>query len=107
VPADLVSGLVGALDLLRSTGVADRRAPLEDLARDLAAAPPPPGALEVTARRDLLRELLAVAIDEAGEEVGVESTRLLRGEGSAAEVRARLGRLGGLLDLLEGVDAGG
>jgi hypothetical protein len=98
-PADLVPGLVGALDHLRSTAAADRRAPLDELARDLAAGGP------LTARRDLLSELLAVAIDEAGDRIGLQSTRLLRGEGSAAELRAAVAQLSGLLDLLETVDA--
>ena len=42
-----------------------------------------------------------VAIDEAGERIGSRSTRLLRGEGSAGELRAPLAELGGLLDLYE------
>jgi hypothetical protein len=97
LPADLAPGLVGALDHLRTTAAADRREPLDALARDLAGGGP------LTARRDLLSELLAVAIDEAGERVGLQSTRLLRGEGSAAELRTGIGQLTGLLDLLETV----
>ena len=46
-----------------------------------------------------------MAIDEAGERIAVQSTCLLRGEGAAAELRAALARLGGLLDLLDAVDA--
>jgi hypothetical protein len=42
-----------------------------------------------------------VAIDEAGERVAAQSTRLLRGGGSPAGLRAELTRLGALLDLLE------
>jgi hypothetical protein len=91
-PADLVPGLLGALEHLSTPAAAD-------LAEDLAAGGP------VTARRDLLRDWLAVAIDEAGDRIARQSTRLLRGEGSAAELRADLTRLGGLLDLLDAVDA--
>jgi hypothetical protein len=94
-PADLVPGLVDALDHLRSAAAAGRRADLDELARRLAAG----GAL--TARRDLLAELLAAAIDEAGERVALESTRLLRGERSPAELRAPLKQLTRLLELFE------
>jgi hypothetical protein len=93
-PADLVPGLVDALEHLRGAEAAA-------LAPDLAAGQP------LTARRDLLRELLAVAIDEAGERVRLQSTRLLRGESAAAELRAELARLSALLDLLDAVQAGG
>jgi hypothetical protein len=44
---------------------------------------------------------LRVAVDEAGERVAAASTRLLRGEGSLADLRAELTRLSGLVDLLE------
>ena len=85
VPADLVSELTDALDHVSNPeGVS--------LAGD-----------QLTARRDLLTELLTVAIDEAGEQVGQASTRLVRGEGSAAELRTAMARLDGLLDLLEEV----
>ena len=87
IPADLVSELSGALGHVSNPEGAS-------LAGDA-----------LTARRDLLGELLAVAIDEAGERVAVQSTRLLRGEEAAAELRADLARLGGLLDLLDAVDA--
>jgi hypothetical protein len=56
---------------------------------------------ELTGPRALVRELLTVAIDEAGEALGGECTRLLRGTGSAAEVRAGVEELGELLELLE------
>jgi hypothetical protein len=85
IPADLVSELVGALDHASNPE-----------AVDLAGG-------QVTARRDLLDELLRVAIDEAGDQVGLASARLLRGEGSAAELRARIATLNGLLDLLDSV----
>jgi hypothetical protein len=95
LPAHVVPGLVDALEHLRPSRGAD----LDELARQLAAGGP------LTARRDLLGELLAVAIDEAGERIGSRSTDLLRGEGSAGELRAPLAELAGLLDLYEGLDA--
>jgi len=95
LPAHVVPGLVDALEQLRQSGRAD----LDPLARQLAEGGP------LTARRDLLGELLAVAIDEAGERIGARSTGLLRGEGSAGELRAPLAELGGLLDLYELLDS--
>jgi hypothetical protein len=86
IPADLVPELIGALEHASSPEAVD-------LAGD-----------QLTGRRDLLTELMTVAIDEAGERVGLASTRLLRGEGSAAELRARVATLAGLLDLLESVE---
>jgi hypothetical protein len=86
IPADLVSELIGARDHLSSPeglDVADGR---------------------LTARRDLLDELIRVAIDEAGDQAGLAGGRLLRGEGSAAELRARVATLSGLLDLLDAVE---
>jgi hypothetical protein len=59
---------------------------------------------ELTAERQLLREVLAVAIDDVADALGGQATRLLRGSGSAAEVRARVEELSGLLDLLDGVE---
>ena len=56
---------------------------------------------ELTGPRALVRELLAVALDEAGERIGDASTRLLRGEDAAAELRALLSEASGLLALLE------
>ena len=55
----------------------------------------------LTGSRAALRELLAVAIDEAGDQVSLASTALLRGEGDAAELRAGLAGAGALLDLLD------
>lgn len=73
------------------------------MARALAAARgQEPVAL--TARRDLLRELLVVAIDEAGDVLGGRCTRLLRGEASAGEVRAGVAELSGLLDLFDAAE---
>jgi hypothetical protein len=106
LPADLAAGLVDALDHLRHSAAPDRRAPLDDLARDLAAAESAGGALAVTANRDLLSELLAVAIDEAADRLGRHGTRLVRGEASTADLRAGVAELSRLLDLLETVRAG-
>jgi hypothetical protein len=86
IPADLVSELIGALDHVSNPEAAD-----------LADG-------QLTARRDLLTELFRAAIDEAGDQVGLASGRLLRGEGSAAELRARVATLSGLLDLLDAVE---
>jgi hypothetical protein len=99
LPAGLVSALVDAVDQLERTARDERRAALGRLAGELAAAP-----ARVTARRDLLRELVAVAVEETAERVALASNRLLRGEGSAEAVRAPLGELNGLLDLLDAVD---
>jgi hypothetical protein len=106
LPADLAAGMVDALGQLRASAAPARRAPLDDLARDLAAAESAGEPLELTARRDLLVELLAVAIDDAADRLGQHGTRLVRGEASAAELRAGVAELSGLLDLLETANAG-
>jgi hypothetical protein len=95
LPAHLVPGLVDALEHLRPSRGGD----LDAVARQLADGGP------LTARRDLLGELLTVAIDEAGERIGARSTALVRGVGSAGELRAPLAELDGLLDLYEALEA--
>jgi hypothetical protein len=95
LPAHVVPGLVDALEHLRQSGRAD----LDALARQLDVSGP------LVGRRELLGELLAVAIDEAGDRIGSRSTGLLRGEGLAGELRAPLAELGDLLDLYETLDA--
>jgi hypothetical protein len=55
----------------------------------------------LTGPRALLRDALAAAVDEAGDAVGIDCGRLLRGEAATADVRARVATLVGLLDLLE------
>jgi hypothetical protein len=87
LPPDLAAPLTDALGHLRK-------------AKSGGPAPRLEG-LELTAPREALRELLVVAIDEAGERVSSASTGLLRGESEPAELRAELFRLGALLDLLE------
>jgi hypothetical protein len=96
VPADQAAGLAGALEQLRDVSDAPRREPLEEMLHEL-------GGGTLTAPIELLAELLAVAIDEAGEALSDTCTALLRGSASVAEVRARVTGLGGLLDLLERV----
>jgi hypothetical protein len=59
---------------------------------------------ELTARRGQVREVLLVAIDDAADALSSDCTRLLRGTGSAAQVRAGVEELSGLLDLLGSVD---
>ena len=59
---------------------------------------------ELTALRAQLRELLLVAIDEAADALSGHCTRLLRGSGSAEQVRAGVEEVGALLDLLGSVD---
>jgi hypothetical protein len=86
----------------------DLAAPLTDALADLRRAKsggpvPRLEGLQLTAPRETLRELLAVAIDEAGERVSSASTGLLRAESAPAELRAELVRLGALLDLLAAV----
>lgn len=91
--ARLLPELLDAVELLRASALASRPE-LETLSAALE------GGLLV-APCDVAQELLRVAIDEAGERVAAESTRLLRGEGSVAELRACMTRLDGLLDVLD------
>lgn len=97
LPAHLAAPLADALNHLRAAATAERAGAFAGLAAPLGGGAPS----QLTAPRETLRELLAVAIDEAGERVSRASTRLLRGDGTAAELRAHLGELGALLDLLE------
>jgi hypothetical protein len=95
LPADLAAPLADALEHLREAATGERATTFQELGLQAATR-------ELTAPHDTLRELLAVAIDETGERVSRESTRLLRGDGKAAtELRAALDELGALLDLLE------
>jgi alkylhydroperoxidase family enzyme len=90
VPPDRVARVLDALEHLHVAG--DR----EVLARSG----------ELTAPRKQLVEVLAAAIDGAADELSGHATRLLRGTGSAAEVRAGVAELSGLLDLLDRVEKG-
>ena len=81
-----------------NTPTRERAASLEGLVNRVAAGAP----IELTAPHGLLREVLAVAIDETADRLSRDSTRLLRGESAAAtELRAGLNELGALLDLLD------
>jgi hypothetical protein len=91
-PAELVPGLVDALGHLGGGDAAV-------LAAELQAG----GA--VSARRELLREMTRVAIDEAGERIARAGSALLRGEGSAAGLREPLAQLARLLDLYERIES--
>ncbi len=62
------------------------------------------GPVEVTATRALLREAVAAAIDEAGNQLSAQCTALLRGDGSAAAVDAGIEGLRALLKLLRETD---
>ena len=89
LPPELAAPVSDALEHLRTARSGERGARLDGV--------------ELSAPRDTLRELLAVAIDEAGERVRSASTGLLRGDCGLAELRAELIQLGALLDLLETV----
>jgi hypothetical protein len=105
VPPERVARLIDALQHLRLASTALPRASLDALGRALAATRAAPGrSIEVEAPRAVLRELLAVAIDEAGETLGGSCTALLRG-GSLSGVHSGLAELDGLVELLETVDA--
>jgi len=72
---------------------------LDRMARELSAADP-----VAAGPAPLVREVLLVAIDGAGETVGDGCTALLRGRGTSAEVRAAVEHLHGLLELLSAVE---
>jgi hypothetical protein len=96
LPAGLAAPLADALQHLRDSATGERATTFQKLGRQAATR-------KLTAPRDTLRELLAVAIDEAGEGVSRHSSRVLRGDATAAELRAALDEMGALLDLLETV----
>jgi hypothetical protein len=95
---ELGAPLADALEHLRRAATGERLAAFDDLARQAATR-------QLRAPREILRELVVVAIDEAGERVSRDSSRLLRGDAVAAELRAALDELGALLDLLETLPA--
>ena len=97
LPTDLTAPLADALDHLRRSSTGDRAAAFDQLARQAPTR-------QLSAPRELLRELLAVAIDDAGDRVGRTSSRLLRGDPTAAPaLRAALAELAALLDAFESV----
>jgi hypothetical protein len=87
VPPERVARVVDALEHLQVCG---RRPGLA-----------PSG--ELTGPRELVREVLTVSIDEAAETLSGSCSRLPRGTGAAAEVRACVEELSTLLDQLDGV----
>jgi hypothetical protein len=95
LPTDIAAPLIDALEHLRRSSTGERAAAFEELARQAATR-------RLSAPRDAVAELLAVAIDEGGERVGRASSQLLRGDPTAAPaLRAALAELGALLDLFE------
>jgi hypothetical protein len=64
------------------------------------------GRFEVTGSRAVLRELIAVALDEAGEALATACRGLLRGEEASAAVRERVAEVADLLEVLETVECG-
>jgi hypothetical protein len=95
VPTEQVAGLAGALEHLREASSGARRAQLDELEGELETA------RSLTAPRALLVELLAVAIDEAGDLLSRRCTELLRGSSSPRRVRGALDAVSELLDLLD------
>jgi hypothetical protein len=94
LPDGVAARLADALEQLREIASGERLTALGRVAERLAGGDlsGPPG---------LLRELLAVALDEAGEQIAGASTRLLRGEDTATELRALLSEASALLELIE------
>jgi hypothetical protein len=97
LPDALAAPLADALEHLREVASGDRAAALDGLADALAGETP----RDLTGPPEVIRELLAVALDEAGERVSDASTRLLRGEDTTAELRSSLSEASALLELLE------
>jgi hypothetical protein len=79
------------LDALEHLGIAEARPALADSG-------------ELTAPHAQLREVLVVAIDEAADALSGRCSAMLRGSGSAEQVRAGVEELSALLDLLDRVD---
>ena len=94
LPDGVAARLADALEQLREVASGDRLTALERVADRV-----PGGAL--TGPPDLLRELIAIALDEAGEQIGSASTGLLRGEDTTAELRALLSEASALVELIE------
>lgn len=100
MPSDRVAGLRDALAHLEASATDAPCATLDQLARQFTSGDEP---LRLTGPATILRELLLVAIDEAGEALGARCTHLLRGEASSADVRDGVAAMSGLLDLLDEV----
>lgn len=100
MPPERAAALLDAAGHMHGPG-AER---LRDLLADAAGGG---RRVELEAPRGELRELLAVALDEAGEALAGACTGLLRGSGSAADVRSALAATTGLLELLEELERAG
>jgi hypothetical protein len=97
-----MAGLRDALDHLRQASAGAASSSLCALVRQAAAAQGDrERPVELTAPRSLIREMLLVAIDEAGEALAGRCTGLLRGDTSVADLRASLADLSGLIELLD------
>ena len=108
MPPELAAGLLDALHQARAAARPPDRPQLDGLIGAFAAGRRPPRqAIVLSAPRAVLREMVLVAVDEAGETLARRCTSLLREAGSTADVHAALARLGGLLELLDRVDAAG
>jgi hypothetical protein len=107
VPPDRVARLTEAVHHLLESASEASDPSFDRLADDLRSGRRASTSIVVSAPRTELREVLHVALDEAGEMLAGACTALLRGRGSLEEVRSRLAELLGLVDLLERIEAGG
>jgi hypothetical protein len=105
VPPSRVTRLRDALDHLEHASPDARGGAFARLKADLAGSGG--GRFEITAPRAVLGELIAVALDEAGEALATACGGLLRGEGAGAAVRERVEEVAELLDLFDAVDRRG
>jgi hypothetical protein len=65
------------------------------------------GRIEVTAPRAVLTELIAVALDEAGEALATACRGVLRGQEASSAVRERVAEVTDLLEVLDAVERRG
>jgi hypothetical protein len=105
VPPSRAARLRDALDHLEQSSPHARGQAFPRLKADLEEATG--GRFEVTAPRAVLRELIAVALDEAGEALATACRRLLRGQEASSAVRERVAEVTDLLDLLDSVEPRG
>jgi hypothetical protein len=94
LPDTLAARLADALEQLREVASGERLSALERAAERLSEG-------ELAGPPELVRELIAVALDEAGQRIAAASTRLLRGEDADAELSALLSEAIALVELLE------
>jgi hypothetical protein len=102
VPPSRVAGLLDALDHLEGASTSPGMEAFAGVRTDLARSTAEPA--RVTAARPLLRELISVALEEAGEALAAACRSVLRGAGTRAAVQARLEDVAGFVDLLELVE---